>query len=1104
MIRYKLFPLLLIYITSTTKCEISRKKLEDKSRTNAIRHASKNDERFFISKSTGWIFPPNNASERKINQDQIPASAEFGGYHYLPPPHSLTSDHDKDCSPCNLEPWIPIAGHNKYNNGNQNHFSSPAHSVNSNLNNGYSGLYGTPPNVQYGVPKPQYGPPQQEYGPPKQEYSPPKQEYGPPKQEYGPPKQEYGPPKQEYGPPKQEYGPPKQEYGPPKQEYGPPKQEYGPPQQEYGPPHQEYGPPKPLFGPPKQEYGPPKTLYGPPNPLHGAPPPSSGDVFVLDYMIPPPVHYKLPSLMYGPPKKLYGLPKPLYGAPKPSYGRPKPNYGPPIKPNYGPPPKPNYGVPPKPEYRPPQDFNPPKVEYGPPKPVYGPPPNQDYGLPPSIFNPPPPQPEYGVPPAPVYGVPNKPIFEIPKPDFTIQRLPSPTQNSQSTVLERIPDSFPNINDLQDAVSQNFIPPPQASVDSSQVVDNSDSHLADIPLDNGFIPPPVPSDSYGNPVTGENFEYNPQFDSLPAPSGDNDHSFNTNINNGHQFNLQNPQVHLPNLSPVPALPIYEFRNFKGHQNNDQNVQVQKSVKVADFVASVEHPINIIQSPLVELQINEEPEHNYQNNSVYTTRNAKTHYPENNLPNFSNDIGNFKLSENPIVVEDTHTSATNIKSNVSAIDTSQKRNIDKYLSGSSKDISKINKAQNEADLIKQLLIEKGILGDPKTKPLGVKTMNQTSTFHLPTIDYNNDWVPKYHPPAVSSSMVPPPFNSKSSWVQTSTQKPIQIIVPYTNKIKPTESYTTLVPSYTPPMATENSVWAKFLTNIDTTNLNKVTSKPFTKVSTAVYNIKDLIAANDYNTVKEQLPYDIISLQKNIDDWTHQSFSHEKTAPDPVLSPKQIPADFFTPKTTTYSNDIFDHQSAESSRKETEIDADIETNIIVAADAASTDTSTTPLPTTTETILVKKEQKSSWKSAYVTVSPHSKEKVYVVTPQAYSFVTSSPANAWSMAPKVQNGTYNNVTVNSQRFSVRIEPQSNESREKMQKSIKNAIKVVYSEWPHLINNLQTTTTKPTSGHPLFGLMGITAYTPPPNSTIETWVGHSKVVTVVTPSSKGDKTKDA
>lgn len=47
------------------------------------------------------------------------------------------------------------------------------------------------------------------------------------------------------------------------------------------------------------------------------------------------------------------------------------------------------------------------------------------------------------------------------------------------------------------------------------------------------------------------------------------------------------------------------------------------------------------------------------------------------------------------------------------------------------------------------------------------------------------------------------------------------------------------------------------------------------------------------------------------------------------------------------------------------------------------------------------------------------------------------------------------------------------------------------LVNNLITTTTteKPkVTNHPLLGLMDLSSYTPPANSTVETYGGHSRV----------------
>uniref|UniRef100_A0A6P7FPD5 Adhesive plaque matrix protein-like n=1 Tax=Diabrotica virgifera virgifera TaxID=50390 RepID=A0A6P7FPD5_DIAVI len=1109
MVRYRfLFPLI-FWIVICTKCEDVQKTAEDRTirelkppdkliLQKSEPYLIKKEEPSFLSKVASWIFPFGNSKK-----DQTTAEGGFGKYQYLPPPNNQD---DKDCTPCNLEPWIPIAGHsNIRNNVYHNSISSP--SLSNFLPNAPSGLYGAP--------QPQYGPPKPEYGPPKPEYGPPKPEYGPPKPEYGPPKPEYGPPKQEYSPPNPTYGAPQPVYIPPK-------------------PNPTYDLPLPSI--------PQQNNYIPP-----------GDIFIADYMLPPPINFKMPSLLYipskngfssppknifrPPPKEFYGQPpkdisrpsfsgwyppppKDIYSSPlnpgrpfnpKRDYGPPKPNYGLP-KPNYNSPPAQSYGTPNIPE----QAI--PNVQYGAPNEQYGPP-NTQYGPPSSQYGPP--NSQYG-PPNVQYGPPNSQYG--PPPEF----LAPPTQTSQSTILQPVPNSF----STQDSISQSFVPPqstsPFSSVgskvpdaflnqhnaqnsfnpnigpsapQSTGLSDNFPSGFSNIPLESGRIPPPYPSDSYGNPVTGDSIDtHNIPFDSLPAPSGDSDNS-QAYVNQ-----------HFPNLSPMPVPPRYEFRNFhKNQQKPVDSVQVQQSVKVADFVASIEHPIKVVQSPLIELQVVEQPNQNYPEPITYN-RIAKTHYsPGKDQGTSPNHIKPFKLSENPIVVDDTNTAASNINSTVASPNGFQvKRNNDKDVFvptlNTFSAVTPTGKTESNEELIKNFLINNGLVGDDKSR-----IQYQNSTFKGPTLDYN-DWVPKFQPPSIPSSMLPPPAHFKPTWPpQPSTQKPKQIIIPYTNnKIGNhqnayrnfLESYSTLVPVYTPPMPTEQSDWSKYLNDIQTTKLTKVSGKPFSSSSTAVYNIKDLLGANTRNPQDPvKLPYDVISLQKNIDHWTHQSFSAGKNE-EKSVPPKQIPGDYFTTKAnndaTTASNDIFDHHLAESSRKETfSAHTDIESNLIVAAESPLPE-STTAVATTAKGHLLTDYQRSSWKSAYVTVSPYTKEKVYVVTPQAYSFVTASPAISWSMAPKVQNGTNNNITLDARKFSIRIEPQNKESREKMQKDKKTSVKVVYSEWPHLINDLQPTTIKPTSSHPLFGLMGISAYTPPANGTVETFVGHSRVATVVTPPTRG------
>ncbi|XP_057670477.1 uncharacterized protein LOC130902388 [Diorhabda carinulata] len=857
MVRYKLLLFSLFWLVISTQGEDVQKPIEDRK-----------DNQSLLSRVASWIFPNK--------KDLATAETSYGGRQYLPAPYRQD---DRDCNLCNLEPWIPIIGHNKIKPVPNKDFSS----LLSNVHSIDTSIVSVLPNNQF-INTPN-------------------------------------------------------------------------------------SPPKPYYGPPHIT-----NNLGLPN--------TGGDIFIADYMLPPPLNYKLPPVLYGPPlKDNYGPPKPKYGPPKPNYGPPKPKYGPP-KPNYGPP-KPSYGPP---EFNGPQSTN---------------------------FDPP-------IPPYVLHG-PIKSHNELPV------FLMAPAQEIKSTILQPVSNGF----------NSDLVPPPPTSFDKfpprtqrPNIFNVEDiSALTNIPVESNYIPPPVPSDSYGNPITNDHSDLNRPFDSIPAPSGDSD-------DYGGQSFL--------NLNPLPVVPKYQHVDF--HQNQyggTDNVQVQQSVNVADYLASIEHPINVIQSPLIEVEVNED--------SAGYNRIAKTQ--QDGFEKGNDD--NIKLSENPIIVDDSQTSASN-------------------LNGSVASPNKGSTTTNEKHNFLIVPVE------------NVETdFNKNETFKSPSLDYK-DWKPKYQ--------------LEPTW--KGTQKTKQLIVPYTNNkfykahdnVKSIiDGYTTLVPVYTPPMPTEQSDWSKYLNDIDTTRLTKVSGKPFSTSSTAVYNINDFIAAN---RDKGNLPYDIITLQKSIDKWTQQSYSKEKL--EGAVTPKQIPGDYLTtnPKETytTPSKYIFDHHSAESSRKEIiSQDSDVETNLIIAADTKAPSIGSPTKSSAGE------DSGSPWRAAHPTVSPYTKEKVYVVTPQAYSFVTASPAVSWSMAPKVQNGTENNVTLDSRKFSVRIEPENRESRQGDSGNDVN-LKVVYSEWPHLINDLQATSPKPTSAHPLFGLMGISAYTPPANSTVETFLGHSKVMTVVTLSNDATK----
>ncbi|PSN41439.1 hypothetical protein C0J52_14541 [Blattella germanica] len=535
---------------------------------------------------------------------QEPIASETHSHHSIVAPGpSHHQNKGKECNPCNKVPWIPMIrppGSSDIHPALPSQYESPS----------IGSLPLQAPGSEYGVPLPPLQTPDHHYGPPQ----PPKQEYGPPQQ---PPKHEYGPPPQ---PPKHEYGPPKSEYGPPPQ---PPKHEYGPPKNEYGPPPQ----------PPKHEYGPPKHEYGPPPqpPKH-------------EYGVPFPAKPLRPE--YGPPPQ---PPKDEYGPPPPPQQPPKFDYGLPSPPIQSI--KHEYSLPPPP---PPQSTN---LEYLPPSnnqyhPQAPPPPQQhgiqfhstppqhpkdEYGLPP----PPPPQPprnEYGPPPQPPKVIPVHENHQPPPPQaptsFTYQTLgnfgpPKPPSS------EYKPPPFPNV---QQPHPEFRPPPPPQSYDTikqSSSPQLAPSYLPAPPVfeannfketshsENNYLIPPPPSGERG---IGGHVDVVPSVtlihDSQPVAShhptsGSPQETSYTGVSSIHivpessttsGFNSgawhKEETTHPPNYQLL--LPSGDTYHPQGQhskpvqtRNPDPSLEVIPSIQVADYVSSIEYPLQIVQAPYIDV-------------------------------------------------------------------------------------------------------------------------------------------------------------------------------------------------------------------------------------------------------------------------------------------------------------------------------------------------------------------------------------------------------------------------------------------------------------------------------------------------------------------------
>lgn len=165
--------------------------------------------------------------------------------------------------------------------------------------------------------------------------------------------------------------------------------------------------------------------------------------------------------------------------------------------------------------------------------------------------------------------------------------------------------------------------------------------------------------YPNKDTIENLESN----NVPLVSKPNQENpkYNRSVN---RFNTRPPGVHVlqpipfPNLSPVQIPPIFNARPFKTGKKYNQdsfasstqhpirtnnnpsnyqsttNYQLLPSVSLAEFTSSIDYPISIIQSPLVEIDAT---------NSDNGGKKGNAH--KDNVV----DSNNINLNKNPIVVQ-----------------------------------------------------------------------------------------------------------------------------------------------------------------------------------------------------------------------------------------------------------------------------------------------------------------------------------------------------------------------------------------------------------------------------------------------------------------------
>ncbi|KAF5287210.1 hypothetical protein FQA39_LY15987 [Lamprigera yunnana] len=589
----------------------------------------------------------------------------------------------------------------------------------------------------------------------------------------------------------------------------------------------------------------------------------------------------------------------------------------------------------------------------------------------------------------------------------------------------------------------------------------------------------------------------------------------------------------------------------NQEMVKNVQLIPSIRIADFVSTIEHPISVIQSPIVD---------------VLTTNNEPLEEQRQIVPNI---YGNIKLNQQPIVVEDTLVAATasnslqdsinalnknsqfinfnsisptntsnvivpTMKSNVTSNSANRSLPIVQFLDGvptveSLIEYSKDNNLSWNVEVLKGLHSSEAAAESFLSDSTVMSTENPRATiviqqphstkksqlhfYHITSGKKTNKNevissplnLKNLHLPSLSIAMIPPPIN-QAYWQTTKKPKHVQIIIPYKTNNE-SSGIPAILPMYTqPPSPNMSSLWSNYAFDHTQEGSKQITVTVNTPSS--VLSMQELIAKTKLALDGRS---DISKLQKNIDNWTQQEFSNtisnlkKSTITSFKFSPsKNIPTEYLTThpystftESTTSKSIIGTFHKYELNNKVKKKNVESKYTILESTPVPVTLTTTSNMKVTNANLASMIPILSTlpiWKKMQLSISPLTKEKIYVVTPQPWKYIIPKEINE-KLFPSTPTST-----LSQSKLTVVIKDEGNKTN-----FDQNGLKVVYSEWPHLINKLMTTTTKePTSiRQPLHGIMDLTSHTPIPSTTVETYSDHAKVVALVTPfSTKQNETE--
>lgn len=517
----------------------------------------------------------------------------------------------------------------------------------------------------------------------------------------------------------------------------------------------------------------------------------------------------------------------------------------------------------------------------------------------------------------------------------------------------------------------------------------------------------------------------------------------------------------NAIPIPIIqnPIYiqqqvpnDQLNYRSAVTPSSDIEIVKSVSLGEFTSAIEYPPNVVQSSIIDLSDNtqnlakdkySQPE--YLSEPIVVDSNE----PLDSLSSASSK--NFTVENEPdqeIIKSDIVESTTAKVHPRTTLRPKPFKSGDSY--GRTKTNVEIEASVQTADekvrpdMKKDRETPKDLLDSPifylkKTSltPTSKSYNDVTKVPEVgttkPIIDYS-PWSPSTHtgiyttlpyvPSSTTTSSVSPAFVSidlsgtTSPPPETTDKKPkqIQIIIPYTNKNQPRPFRANKFQSFdassgwshqTQSNDYQDSQESQVVTATVTQAPVKKTTKYLTKILAS--SLRDLLKKEKSNYTS----IDLSKLQKNIDGWTEQEFSmlpnkastisfrgYSKHIPSEYLT-TTTPVQQFTTTTDTIPTTSFEPLYADEEYKKVDsFGKRIEENQLRFDGGKHT--TILPMPFKPNRL---SETHELWNKLNVAISPVTKEKVYVVTPQPWKEYNQDESDLFG-------------TFKSPRFSVRPTP--------------------------------------------------------------------------------------